>query len=566
MAMYQGRWLEYDERKQTIAMLEDNVDIYRQLMQTGDIQEHELHALENDLDDLDRMRRIHRGEYDFLYFMYEYFSEDRNPGNPSNLIPAGVTMEDAADFHRELSGLLNNVTRGETDKKVSWVVGRGHAKTAYLSNGYLAHQIVYRLKKYIVLVSATTDVAGDFIQWATFQLKYNDKLRDDFGELLHHRKAMNEVDNQHEFVTKSGTKVEAKGVQTQMRGLRHLETRPDLFLLDDLEDKDNTNTPELRAKNKEWFRTEMLPALSRGGMCIYMGTIVHYDSLLAYVTNERKDFESRKFPAILEWSQRQDLWEQWRSIRQEDASDSAERAQQFYEENEAEMLKGTKVLWEAHFSYLDLMKIREDDGSTAFNQEYLGNPIDEDAQVFKMEDFVFYTPDQLPPELSYYIGIDFAMGKEKGDYSAIIVLGKSENDVCYVVDTFIERVHPDKLLDKAVEITMQYQADGIAVESQQAQEWFADKLSQALQRAGYPAVTRMKQIQQRTRKALRIESLLPDIQNATIRFRKHDRLLLEMFELYPNHNHDDAPDALHMAYTVAKGFNVNVRTSRKRTR
>jgi predicted phage terminase large subunit-like protein len=52
------------------------------------------------------------------------------------------------------------------------------------------------------------------------------------------------------------------------------------------------------------------------------------------------------------------------------------------------------------------------------------------------------------------------------------------------------------------------------------------------------------------RKALRIESLLPEIQSGRIRFKKQHRLLLEMFELYPNHNHDDGPDGLHMAYTA----------------
>lgn len=517
--------------------------------------------------ELKRLKRIDRAEYDLLYFTYEYFSEDLNPGNPDNLIPAGQKYEDAAEFHRTLCSLLDDISRGGIESNVGWSVGRRHAKTAYLSNSYLCHQAVYRHKHYIVEVSETTDVAGDFIQWARNQLVFNEKLREDFGVLLHPRKSMNETDNKYEFITLTGTKVEAKGMGTQMRGLRHGSHRPDLFLLDDLESGDNTNTKELRAKNLNWFRTEMLEALGFGGICVYMGTIVHYDSLLNHVLTKRKDFISRKFPAILRWSEREDLWQQWREIYNADRDEAKDEADAFYAKNEAEMLRGTEVLWPQAYTYKYFMEKREAIGTKAFNQEYLGNPIDEESQVFKPEDFVYYTDSDIDINtLEIYAGIDFAMGKEKGDYSGIISVGKSAAGVCYVLDVFLERVHPDILLDTAVEKTLRFQYDGLAVEAQQAQEWFAQKLAEALQQRGYPAHTRLKQIKQRTRKSLRIEALLPDIQAGRIRFKREQRLLLEMFELYPNHNHDDGPDALQMAVSAALSSSGYVRTARKRTR
>ncbi|MCY9451586.1 phage terminase large subunit [Bacillus haynesii] len=536
----------------------------RQLIERDEAVEYDFERVEINLKLLEKLKRVHRAEYDMLYFTYEYFSADRNPDNSSNLIPAGQTLETAADFHRELCGLLDEITRGEIKTNVGWSVGRRHAKTAYLSNSYLSHQVVFRHQKYIIEVSETTDVAGDFIKWTVNQLKFNEKLREDFGPLLHQKPSMNEVDNKYEFITSSGTKVEAKGIGTQMRGLRHLSERPGLFILDDLESGDNTNTPELRAKNLHWFRSEMLEALGFGGMCIYMGTIVHYDSLLNHVLTKRKDFTSRKFPAILSWSEREDLWEQWRQIYNEDSKDALKNATAFYEANKAEMDRGTRVLWPQAYTYKDFMEKREDMGARAFNQEYLGNPVDEESQVFRSEDFKYYSDKELESkEFDYYCGIDFAMGKEKGDYSAIITVARNRaTGFCYVADVFLQRVHPDVLLNEVVEKTMRFQYEGIAVEAQQAQEWFADKLGEALQANGYPASTRMKQIKQRTRKALRIESLLPDIQSGKIRFKRDQKLLLEMFEMYPNHNHDDGPDALHMAYSIAgkarrrKGGNI----------
>lgn len=567
MAWLDGKWLARKERQQAI---NDRLLLrkeYERLALKGDLLEHDLTQWEVLEDELEKLQRVHDCEHDVLRFTYEYFSDELNPDNESNLIPAGQTLENAADFHVTLCSLLDDITEGVTKSNVGWSVGRRHAKTAYLSNSYLCHQVVYRLQKYIVEVSETTDVAGDFIKWTVNQLKFNEKLREDFGGILHPKPSMNEVDNKYEFITSTGTKVEAKGIGTQMRGLRHLSERPGLFILDDLESGENTNTPELRAKNLHWFRSEMIEALGFGGICVYMGTIVHYDSLLNHVLTKRKDFISRKFPAILSWSEREDLWEEWRKLYNADEKDAVDQANVFYEANKEEMLRGTKVLWPQAYDYKYFMEKRESMGARAFNQEYLGNPVDEESQVFKPEYFTYWTDKDIEnKQLEYFCGIDFAMGKEKGDYSVILTVGRSSNGIFYVVDTFIERVHPDILLQKAVEKSLQYQYSGIAVEAQQAQEWFADKLSQALQHSGYPSATRMKQIKQRTRKALRIESLLPDIQAGRIRFKRDQRLLLEMLEMYPNHNHDDGPDALHMAVSTGISSNVVVRTTGKRMR
>jgi predicted phage terminase large subunit-like protein len=568
VAFVDGRWLNREEREERINKLENIVKLLEEKEKLAPLPIHEQRYLLDTLRELVKLKRVHRAEYDLLYFMLEYFSEDGNPGNPGNLIPTGINYDNSALFHKELCRLLDEITIGKVKSNVAWCVGRGHAKTAYLSNGYLCHQLVYRHKKYIVLVSETTGVAGDFIGWTRNQLKHNRKLREDFGELLSAQKTKNIADNNEEFITYENQKVEARGIGTQVRGLRNNETRPDLFLLDDLESKDNTNTPEAIAKNKAWFCEELLEALDVSGMCIYMGTIVAYDSLLDWVIKKRKDFKSRKFPAILSWSERPDLWDEWRKIYNSDDPEALEKSDAFFNANKEEMLRGTKVLWEARFSYLDLMKKRENNGVKAFNQEYLGEPTDEERQIFKPEYFHYFTEEDIAGrDFDYYGAIDFAMGKEKGDYSVIATLAKSKvSNVCYVVDVFMERVHPDVLLQTAVQKALQYQYKALAVEAQHAQEWFADKLAEALQEHGYPAYTRLKQVKQRTRKELRIESLLPDIQAGKIRFSRDMKDVLEQFTMYPMHKHDDAPDAVQMAYSCAINSHVSVRTSKKRLR
>ena len=63
----------------------------------------------NDLNILEKQYRINRSAYDVLFFAYEYFSDDRNPENDGNLIPAGCKLEDAPEIHVELCHMLDQI-------------------------------------------------------------------------------------------------------------------------------------------------------------------------------------------------------------------------------------------------------------------------------------------------------------------------------------------------------------------------------------------------------------------------------------------------------------------------
>src|SRR5690625_4881489 len=154
-----------------------------------------------------------------------------------------------------------------------------------------------------------------------------------------------------------------------------------------------------------------------------MGTIVHYDSLLNHVLTKRKDFTSRKFPAILSWSEREDLWEEWRKIYNSDDKEAKKKADDFYEENKDEMNRGTEVLWPQMYSYKYFMEKREEMGARAFNQEYLGNPVDEESQIFNPENFVYYVERDLEgvTDMKYSAAVDLQMAKsDRGDRKSVV--------------------------------------------------------------------------------------------------------------------------------------------------
>ncbi|WP_250886812.1 hypothetical protein [Bacillus sp. SM2101] len=127
-----------------------------------------------------------------------------------------------------------------------------------------------------------------------------------------------------------------------------------------------------------------------------------------------------------------------------------------------------------------------------------------------------------------------------------------QHRVSKFIDSWGERVKPDVFMKKIVEMTLKYQPHGIAAEAQMAQEFFVDKLKEALRNANYPAHSRVHKIQQRQRKELRIEAMLPDIESGGIQFSNNHALLLEQFERYGTGEHDDLIDAMEQAISISK--------------
>jgi predicted phage terminase large subunit-like protein len=577
MAWVNGKWLEPNERKELIDVFSQYTDaLYDQYADFDSMPTDVQLDCYDKSKELERLERIHRCEGNLLEFAIEYFSDARNPGNDGNWEGFDITVIDQApDFHKEISEIINDVSNVNTNAKIAVAAPRSHAKSTYLSKAFPVHEVLYRRRRYLIIISETPSVSMANMEWIRNQLKYNAKLRDDFGPLLSPKDQSNITDKSDAFIAwhavENGRKqlslVEAASTGQALRGRNWNGSRPDLIVLDDLEDArpgGNASTPEQRSKLRDWFSQTVMPLGDPKGKrtaFVYMGTTVHFDALLMQVLYNRSDFESRVYRAIIDFPERMDLWEQMRKIYVErENKNRRDDALAFYEENKTELLAGSRVLWPEVQPLLKLMMWKWDNSSKAFNTEYMNNPIDEENMIFNPQTFTYNTLSEVDHrQYTVSMGIDFAMGKQRGDYSAISVIAKhNENGAIHVVDSYLERVKPDKFLEVIVAKVLQWQPDVIAAEAQAAQEFFVDQLKIALNDRGYPANTRVKKINQRSRKELRIEALLPDVENGTIRFDKRHTLLLEQFERYGQGAHDDGPDSLEMAISVAKRARVRI--------
>jgi len=539
--------------------------------------------------ELKRLNRIHACEVDTYEFALEYFSEARNEDNAGNWEGFNVVdKESAPEFHVEMTDIIDRVSSDVKNAKVAVAAPRSHAKSTWYTKDFPIHQVLYRLRKYIIIISETPSVATANMEWIRGQLKHNDKLRDDFGPLLSRMDQANDKDNSEEFIAwyndidgrkRQLTLVQAASTGQALRGRNWNGSRPDLIICDDLEDArsgGNASTPEQRAKLSDWFsQTVMALGDPKGERTAFVvvGTTVHFDSLLMNILFKRSDFDSKVYRAIINEPINGSLWEELRQIyNNRENPERRDEADSFYEKNESKLLEGSKVLWGEVQPLYKLMKWKFDNGSKAFNTEYMNNPIDEESMVFNPQIFTYW--DEVSPSKEFnhgeYVismGVDFALGKERGDFSAVSVVAKhKENGIIYVVDSYGARVKPDEFIEEIVEITLKWEPDVIAVESVAAQEFFADVLKTELAKEGYPAHTRLKKIYSRGRKELRIEALLPSIENKALQFSRKHTLLLEQFERYGQGAHDDLPDSLEMSISASQETESIVRTIRRMNR
>ena len=472
-------------------------------------------------------------------------------------------------FHEELDDMwLRGVMKGrnpyeeckEIDKEqgshTAIAAPRGHAKSTNFTFKDTLHAILYRYKHYAIIISDSSEQAEGFLDDIKTELEDNYHIIQDFSELKGEKAWRSNV-----FITKSDVKVEALGSGKKIRGRRHRAWRPDLIVLDDIENDENVQTPEQRRKLSSWFYKAVSKAGDTYTDIMYIGTILHYDSLLSNVL-KNSEYDTKTYQAVISETDNRQLWEQWESIYTNlfDA-DHKENAEAFYQTHEKEMLKGTEVLWIEKWSYKDLMKMRLTEGIASFNSEMQNNPIDPDNADFNEEWFDMYEKSAMDFRDSRFVIIganDPSLGKNrKSDTSSIIDLAIDlYTGYMYVINGSVEKRKPDVIIDDVIENHRRYKRDygkgyyRFGVETVQFQYFFKDVMAaKALEAGEYIPI---EEIQSIVNKVVRIRSLQPYIKNKWIKFLPEQKELLRQLKEFPMGKNDDAPDGLQMAVALAQ--------------
>lgn len=474
------------------------------------------------------------------------------------------------EFHRNLDriwqgGVLKGNIPSSKDEsnRISRLPGcrravaapRGHAKSTNLTFKDDLHAILYEYKHYILILSDSSDQAEGFLEDIRSELEENQAIIEDFGEL------QGKVWRNDVLLTSTNIKIEAIGSGKKVRGRRHKNWRPDLIVLDDVENDDNVRTLEQRKKLENWF----FKAVSKAGDdytdIVYIGTILHYDSLLSKVL-KNPAYKSVKYKAVISFARQKDLWEAWEGIYNDLFNDDREKdALDFFQDHKTEMLEGTEVLWEAKLSYYDLMVMKVSEGDASFNSEEQNEPINPEDCLFNEEWFDYYNESAIDfkeKRFRFFGFVDPSLGKsKKSDFSAIITIAKdAQSGYMYVLDADIERRHPDRIITDVLEKekwllnTFGRGYEKFGCETNQFQWFLKEEMAKAS--AKESLYLPIEEVNQNSDKTMRIQTLQPDIKNKYIKFNIRHKRLMEQLKYFPLASNDDGPDALEACRSLCK--------------
>src|SRR5574343_732684 len=173
--------------------------------------------------------------------------------------------------------LIFDLLDDDSKQKVAIAAPRGFGKSTTVDLAYPEKKILFQEKKYVITVSNTADLAVERAEDLKIEITSNPVLTGLFGPMESNNFSMKG------WVTSTGIKVLPRGAGQQVRGRLHLGSRPDLIIVDDLEDSESVRSEDQRKKLKEWFFSDLVNSVDRAKndwKIVVIGTILHEDSLL----------------------------------------------------------------------------------------------------------------------------------------------------------------------------------------------------------------------------------------------------------------------------------------------
>ena len=363
----------------------------------------------------------------------------------------------AKNFHNSVSSPLCHREWWELccseDKYVAIAAPRGHAKSTAITFAYVLAAVLFRERSFVVIISDTEGQATLFLNDLKRELLENEDIIQLFGidklEKDQETDIIVRMSDGHQF------RIQAKGSEQKVRGLKWRNQRPDLLVGDDLENDEIVMNPERRDKFRRWMNGALLPILSKDGAIRLVGTILHIDSYLENrmprlqnkytVIEDLKQYSTNKLGA-------------WRSVKYRAHNDDF-----------------SAILWPEMYDEKWLKEKRADlvlqGQADIYNQEYLNYPIDESRAMFRRTDLLpiddktltLIIQDKLP--LHYYVGVDLAIAQTKrADYSAFVVVGIDADNLMYVVEVIRARFDTLEIIETLFEIQEKYRPHWIAIE------------------------------------------------------------------------------------------------------
>lgn len=440
----------------------------------------------------DRTFRIHTTRSSHLWFFNTY-------------LPHYVEFK-TAYFQKEIFYL----TQEERELFVVIVAFRGSAKSTIMTLSYPIWAMVGKLKKkFIILISQTQQQARLILSNIKKEFETNELLISDFGPF---GQDDDEWRANSLVISRYDTRITAISSGESIRGLRHLENRPDLIICDDVEDLNSVKTREGRNKSYDWLTGDVIPAGGPKTKYVIIGNLLHEDSLMMRLKN-----------SIIN-----------------------EKLRGIYKEYP--LIRDKEILWPGKFP--DMQSIKEQKlkvaSESSWSREFLLTIISDEDRIVHPEWIHYY--DELPREdkLRFTLtGVDLAISeKASADKTAMVsgnVYGYSDEKEMYILSnpinkrmSFPDAIEEAKRLSRAL-------GNGTPTKLLVEEVAYQSSFTQQLENDNIPAEgVKVKGSDKRARLSLTTNL----IRSGKIKFpRKGAEELIEQLCGFGVEKHDDLADA-----------------------
>lgn len=325
------------------------------------------------------------------------------------------------DFHIRIWGWLTSLAVIQ----MCLAIPRGHAKTT-LAKLACVYLYLFTDARFVVYLSNTNSVAKDACRDIVNYLR-SGNARMIFGDFVWEK----ESESEGLYIFKIGDKrciLKALGAGQQVRGLNIDNQRPEIAVVDDLEDVDNIATEYLLTKLKRWFYGTFKKALSRNYKIIHLGNMVAVNCMLKDHVDS-PDWHAMRLGCVLSngkplWP---DLWPMDKII-----ADFREYARM-----------GMAAIWFA---------------------EMMNMPVPDGLGLIKSDEIVYHA-DRQPDDCSAtFITIDPAISqKASADDTAIVVHGLV-NGRPEIVDYTLGKYDPIALFDEMIRLAFKWHVAVVGIE------------------------------------------------------------------------------------------------------
>lgn len=328
-------------------------------------------------------------------------------------------------FHREGWALYCSEV-----EQASLVAPREHAKSTAFTFAFILAEVCFRSSDYVILIGSTEDMAVEQLSNIREELLDNEDLRAEFGIDRFEQDSKSDIivvcDDGHRF------RILARGAEQKIRGKLWKGKRPNLMVGDDMEDDEQVENKDRRAKFRRWFFRAARQALSRYGRLRVHGTILHEDSLLSRL-QKNKTWKCLFYKAHQSFDDFSNpLWpEAWPESR--------------LRQRQAELVA--------------------DGDSAGYSQEFLNNPQDNAEAYLRKQDFIPQTNRDKEKAKRMIAAADFAVSKaDLANRTCFSVGGLCVDNLLHFEDIRVGRWDPTEWIEEMFSIQRAHSPEVFFVE------------------------------------------------------------------------------------------------------